>query len=310
VESVNPNPFAPILESRGLVVLDGGLATALEHAGHHLGDELWSARLLRDDPGAIQAIHRRYLEAGADCLTTASYQASFPGFASAGMSRPEAVALLVRSTELARGAVGSLSSNALVAASVGPYAAYLADGSEYTGRYDATRSELETFHRARWEVLARSGPDLMACETIPNGSEVEVLLDILADDRRQWAWFSFCCGDGESLWDGTPVEQVAAACDGRERVAAVGVNCTAPQHVPALVSRIRSVTDLPIIVYANSGERYLATSRTWQGADEPWLASIDESIRAGATILGGCCRVGPDRIAELRAAVDRGDWSS
>ena len=184
--SLTRNPFGPFLDAHGLVVLDGGLATALEGEGHALADELWSARLLRDDPGAITSIHGRYLEAGADCLTTASYQASFPGFAANGIDRSEATDLLLRSTRLARLAVqsheGNDGPNALVAASIGPYAAYLADGSEYTGRYEATRSEIEAFHRERWDVLATSSPDLMACETIPNGLEAGALLDILADE--------------------------------------------------------------------------------------------------------------------------------
>jgi len=313
VESLSRNPFGPLLEAQGLVVLDGGLATALEGEGYSLADDLWSARLLRDDPDAIVSIHRRYLEAGADCLTTASYQASFGGFAATGLGRAEATELLLRSTGLARTAVESFAREgpkALVAASIGPYAACLADGSEYTGQYAATQSEIESFHRERWDVLTTSSPDLMACETIPNGVEARTLLDILADDGRCWAWFSFCCGDEGHLWDGTPIERVAEACDGGDRVAAVGVNCTAPHLVPALVQRIRSVTDLPIIVYPNSGERYVASSRTWRGNDESWMAALDESILAGATIVGGCCRIGPDRIAELRAAVDRGDWSA
>lgn len=314
MEPLSGNPFNAALESRGLAVLDGGLATALETLGHSLADELWSARLLRDDPDAIEGVHRQYLEAGADCVTTASYQASYEGFEAVGMDRAEATTMLLRSTALAEQAVEAYDSGdrprPLVAASIGPYAAFLADGSEYTGCYEVGRSKIDAFHRERWDILARTEPDLMACETIPNGVEARVLLRILADDDRFWAWLSFCCGDGGHLWDGTPIEHVAAACDETSRVAAVGVNCTAPHLVPELVSRIRTSTDLPIIVYPNSGEQYDATTRSWLGTDEPWMTAIDTSIQAGATIVGGCCRIGPDRIAELRARVDRGDWSA
>mgnify|MGYP000851898143 FL=1 len=313
MESLSRNPFGPFLEASGLAVLDGGLATALEARGHSLADELWSARLLQDDPEAIAFAHRSYLEAGADCLTTSSYQASYGGFAAAGIERAEATALLLRSTELARRTVEAREpgtrSTPLVAASIGPYAAYLADGSEYTGRYEASLAEIDAFHRERWETLATSTPDLMACETIPNETEAEALLNVLSGDDRHWAWFSFCCRDGGHLWDGTPIEQVATACDQVARVAAVGVNCTAPRLVPELVERLRSVTDLPIIVYPNSGERYEATTRSWHGTDEAWMASVEASIQAGANIVGGCCRIGPREIAELRQRVDRGDWS-
>ena len=200
MELLSGNPFTASLESRGLAVLDGGLATALETLGRSLADELWSARLLRDDPDAIEGVHLQYLKAGTDCITTASYQASYEGLAAAGMDRAEATALLLRSTALARKAVEAYESGdrprTLVAASIGPYAAFLADGSEYTGRYEAGRSKIDSFHRDRWDVLAGTGPDLMACETIPNGVEARVLMQILADDDRFWAWFSFCCGDG------------------------------------------------------------------------------------------------------------------
>lgn len=307
-------PFVPILEARGLVVLDGGLATALEDQGYLLADELWSSRLLRDDPEAIAMAHRRYLDAGADCITTASYQASCAGFAAAGIGRDEATSLLTRSTELARKAIEeekpSAALSPMVAASIGPYAAFLADGSEYNGRYEADPGAIEAFHQDRWTTLAGSDPDIMACETIPNGMEVELLLDILEADGQRWAWLSFCCGDGGHLWDGTPIEEVAALCDRASRVAAVGVNCTAPHLVPSLIHKIRSTTDLPIIVYPNSGERYDAATRSWRGFGEPWMTAIKASIRAGASIVGGCCRIGPDRIRELREWVDSEEWKA
>lgn len=311
MESLSRNPFGPVLDRAGWVVLDGGLATALEADGHSLADELWSARLLHEEPEAIRRVHDRYLAAGADCVTTASYQASFPGYAAAGLSRPAAESCLLRSTEIARLAVAAhRSPRPLVAASIGPFAAHLADGSEYTGRYDAPLAEIESFHRERWEILASSRPDLMACETIPNGDEARVLLDVLESDGSSWAWLSFCCGDGARLWDGTPIEEVASACDGAPRVAAVGVNCTAPRFVPELVARIRAVTELPVIAYPNSGERYEVSTRSWTGTDDAWMTAIEGAIDAGAVIVGGCCRIGPAEIAELRRRVDRGDWSS
>ncbi len=311
---MSSDPFVRILEARGLVVLDGGLATALEDQGHVLADELWSSRLLRDDPEAISMAHTRYLDVGADCITTASYQASCAGFATAGIGRDEATSLLARSTELAREAIDkrkpSSTLSPIVAASIGPYAAFLADGSEYTGRYEADAGAIKAFHQDRWTVLADSGPDIMACETIPNGMEAELILDILEADCQSWAWLSFCCGDGGHLWDGTPIEEVATLCDRASRVAAVGVNCTAPRLVPSLIHKIRSTTDLPIIVYPNSGEDYDAANRSWRGSGESWMNAIKASIRAGATIVGGCCRIGPDRIQRLRDWVDSEEWKA
>ena len=232
------NPFAPHLERFGFVVLDGGLATALEREGHDLRDELWSARLLLDDPAAIEEVHGAYLRAGADCITTGAYQATVSGLEGRGVSRADAVAALRRSTELAvsavramrptdgRGEAGALTP--LVAASVGPYGAWLADGSEYDGRYGRSVDELADFHRERFAVLASSGADVLACETIPSATETEALLDLLGETPNCWAWFAFTCADDRMIRDGTPIEDVIDACAERERVAAVGLNCTEP----------------------------------------------------------------------------------
>lgn len=317
------SPFAHFFEEMGLVVLDGGLATALEERGHRLDSKLWSAKLLLDDPGAIRAVHGAYLRAGADCITTASYQASFRGFAEAGLSEADAVALLRRSSELALQERDAFGPRPLVAASVGPFGAYLADGSEYDGRYGVPAARLDLFHRRRFGLLASSGVDLIACETLPSGREAGVLLDILDDaPDGTWAWLSFSCRDGARLHDGTPIEEVVESASGRRGVAAVGVNCTAPAHVPELISRARAVTDLPLVAYPNSGERYDPRTGSWASPPsvgparssagsarphEPWLSSVLAAIDAGASVVGGCCRVGPDAIAELRRSLGRGD---
>ena len=302
------NPLTPFPDARGFAVLDGGLATALEERGHRLDTSLWSARLLLDAPDEIGAGHRAYLEAGADCITTASYQASFPGLEAAGLGDAEAEACLVRSVHLALDARDDFASERgglrpLVAASVGPYGAYLADGSEYRGRYGVGRGELDHFHRRRFELLAASGADLIACETLPSAAEAEVLLGILDDVPGVWAWMSFACADASRLADGTPFVDAVGACSTHERVAAVGVNCTHPRFVAALLERAAEVTTLPLIAYPNSGEKYDATSRRWSGDAEPsrWLEGVETWLAAGARVIGGCCRVGPSDIRHLRA---------
>ncbi|MDX1493622.1 MAG: homocysteine S-methyltransferase [Longimicrobiales bacterium] len=310
---MSANPFTPFLEARGVVVLDGGSATALEARGHELDGRLWSASLLQTAPDAIVDVHRGFLEAGADCVISVSYQASFPGLLEAGLDDAGAEALLVRSSELALAARDSFVADdpervrPLVAASVGPYGAYLADGSEYDGRYAVDDAELKAFHRRRLHLLSGTGVDLLACETIPSGREARVLLELLAERPDDVpAWLSFSCRDGARLRDGTPVEEVARACRDAPRVAAVGLNCTAPRHVSELVRRIRSAWDGPVVAYPNSGELYDATSGSWSegvaggATDDAWLSSVLSAREAGAEILGGCCRVGPADIAELR----------
>ena len=316
----NASPFAPHLERFGFVVLDGGLATAMQREGHDLRDELWSARLLNDDPSAIEDVHGAYLRAGADCITTSAYQATVSGLEGRGVSRDDAVAALRRSTELALSAVrsgratdgpgGADALTPLVAASVGPYGAWLADGSEYDGRYGRSVDELADFHRERFAVLANSGADVLACETIPSATETEALLDLLEETPDCWAWFSFTCADDRVIRDGTPIEDVIDACVERARVAAVGLNCTEPRWAGPLVERIRARTELPIIVYPNSGEIYDGQTKSWSSGSGStgWMAGLRAAWMAGARIIGGCCRIGPDEIRELRSRVASGDF--
>jgi len=306
------DPLGPLLAGGGTVVIDGGLATEIEATGHDLADRLWSARLLADEPEAIAAAHLAYFRAGARVAITASYQATFEGFAARGIERAAAAELLRRSVVLADGArtrfreemaprdAGPL----LVAASVGPYGAHLANGAEYRGRYGLGRAALRDFHRDRLRVLWDAGPDLLACETIPDMAEIEGLACLL-DEVGAVGWLAMTCRDGRSLADGTAVEEAAAIADASAGFLAVGVNCTAPEHVTELVTRIRAATAKPIVVYPNSGEGWDATARRWTPApgvtvDGP---TARRWVAAGARLVGGCCRVGPDRIAELAGAL-------
>ena len=253
-------------------------------------------------------MHRAYLEAGADCIITASYQATPQGFAEAGFTEPEALRLLDRSVRLGldardafwTGAAREARPRPRVAASVGPYGAYLADGSEYTGDYDLDEAALAAFHRLRLHRLAESEADLLALETLPSLPEVRALAGLLAETDA-WAWFSFSCRDGGHLRDGSVVEDAALAVADTPRVAAIGVNCTHPRHVPELVSRIGAVTDRPVLAYPNSGEAYRSETKSWSGRGTAgWTDGARSWVEAGASIVGGCCRVGPDAIGALR----------
>jgi homocysteine S-methyltransferase len=306
------NPLERLLEAQGFVVLDGGLATALESAGHLLDSALWSARLLLDAPEAVAEAHLAYLEAGADVITTASYQASFEGFADAGLGAREAESLLRRSVDLAlraKAAFWGREANRpgrfepLIAASAGPYGAFLADGSEYDGRYGVSRRVLVDFHRRRLEVLASTPADLIAFETIPSLEEAEVIAGLLAEAPHAWAWVTFSCRDARRLWDGSPVVEGVRALRATPNLAGVGVNCTAPRHVSGLIAEVRAATAAPLLAYPNSGETYDAVAHAWVGtpAGAEWLAGARSWFDAGARVIGGCCRVGPGTIRKLRA---------
>ncbi len=292
-----------------VLLLDGGLATELERRGHDLSDDLWSARLLLDRPDEIVATHRSYFAAGARVATTSSYQASFEGFARRGCSIDEAADLMRRSVRLARDAADAAQADdgvrRWVAASVGPYGAVLADGSEYSGDYGLSDAGLRDFHGPRTEVLATSGADLLAIETIPSEQEASVLLQVLDEMPEGTAgWLSVTCADAATSRRGDDVDRVFALARGHDRVVAVGVNCTAPQHVEELVLRAVAASGKPAVAYPNSGESWDGATRTWGGDG----ARVDPAaaarwVAAGARYVGGCCRVGATDIARLAATL-------
>jgi homocysteine S-methyltransferase len=309
------NPIQPYLDSRGVLVLDGGLASELERAGFDLDDPLWSAKMLLESPEAVSDVHRSYLEVGADCIISASYQATIEGFRVRGLSVAAAEEAIRKSVQLAIDARDAFWADEgetgdrlrpLVAASVGPYGAYLADGSEFTGVYGLDEQSLLDFHRRRWKILASTEADLLACETIPSLREARALARLLTETPGRWAWFSFSCRDGEHISDGTPIVDCVRALAAVPRVAAIGVNCTAPIFIPSLVENIHSVTGSPIVVYPNSGEGWDADNKCWIGTADPvhFAAAGVLWRNAGARLIGGCCRTGPEDIRQLREALD------
>lgn len=308
------NPLLPILAEQGVVVLDGGLATALEARGCDLADDLWSAKILLEEPDLIREVHLDYLRAGADCITSSSYQATLPGFRNRGLDEETGRALLDLSLRLAFDAKESFWEDEvnrrgrlepLVAASIGPYGAFLADGSEYTGGYGISDSELYAFHHGRWEALAGRGADLMACETLPGQQEAEILLQLLEETPGQWGWISFSCKDGRHLSDGGLLRDAARVCDTGAGVAAVGINCTAPEFIGSLIEEARKGTDKPVLVYPNSGEKYDARRKRWHSCPTsyPWEETAVAWVRSGASGVGGCCRVGSDGIRRIRRSL-------
>ena len=303
-----PTPTA-IPAAGAVVIIDGGLATELEAQGHDLTDRLWSARLLLTDPGAIEAAHLAYFRAGAEVATTASYQASIEGFGAAGLDRAAALALVASSVELAgrardryREETGS-ERRLIVAGSVGPYGAMLADGSEYRGDYDPGPAALADFHRPRIEALVEAGVDLLAFETVPTVREAEVLVRLL-DDVDVPAWLSYSCRDGATTSAGEPIADAMVIGD-HPRIVAIGVNCTAPRHLPALLTAARAATDRPLIAYPNGGDRWDPAERRWvadEGGDyDP--AEVASWVGLGATWLGGCCGTRPVEITALAGAL-------
>ncbi len=302
------NPLESFLTRQGFVMLDGALATELERRGADLDDDLWSAKILITAPEMINEVSYSYLLAGADIIATATYQASFEGFEKAGIDRSQAASLMQLSVDLAvltRETFWSEQDNRrfrlrpLVAASIGPYGACLADGSEYHGNYGLNKQQLIDFHRPRMAELAHSDADIMAFETIPSMLEAEALIELLEEFPACKAWLSFSCKDETHVCHGEPFAECAALADQAEQIIAVGINCSAPGHVTALLETAGAVKK-PLMAYPNSGEVWIASEHRWTGESCDAIEAI-QLYDAGARMIGGCCRTRPDDIARMRA---------
>jgi len=313
------DPIGERLRARSVLILDGALATELERHGADLSDPLWSAKCLLEQPELIRKVHLDYFRAGAEVATTATYQATFEGFARRGIEHEDAARLMLEAVSLAREArdefCASLSPGVrtpsahsprpLIAASVGPYGAMRADGSEYRGHYGRSDRELAEFHRPRLEVLARSGADVLAFETLPCLQEALVLAGLLEEHPGMTAWLSFSCRDGAHNSQGEEIGSCARALRDCPQIAAIGVNCTAPEHLPELLARMREHTARPLVAYPNSGQRYDPQAKCWSGqAAHVSIAQAGEWIAAGARLVGGCCGTTPEDVQALSRAFD------
>jgi homocysteine S-methyltransferase len=299
--------FIALLNRNRPLLLDGGLATQLEAQGCDIGSELWSASLLSSNPAAVVAAHRAYLNAGAECIATASYQASRESYASHGFSHDEADALMLSSVALAKRARDEAHSNAAIAASLGPYGAMLHDGSEYTGDYGVSSDVLRKFHAPRLQLFDVAGADVIALETIPSLREAEVLVD-LTRALNTPVWISFSCCDDRHICDGSKLTDAAELFAAHPTVIAVGINCTPPQFAPDLIRGLcASAPGKHALAYPNSGESYNASDNSWSGTVTPGdcATAAIEWIDVGAKIVGGCCRMGPEHIQAMATAIAR-----
>ena len=306
--------FKDLLDKQEIIILDGALGTELESRGYDVSGKLWSAQYLLDKPQIIQDVHESYVRVGSDIITTSSYQASILAFVEAGLTPEKAYDLLKETVYLAQKAIKNvwqaLSQEEqkqrpypLVAGSVGPYAAYLADGSEYTGDYQLSEEEFRDFHRPRIQALLEAGSDLLAIETIPNGAEAAALLRLLAEEFPQAeAYLSFVAQSENAISDGTKIEELGNLAQESPQALAVGFNCTAPHLIAPLLDRLGQVCNKPFLTYPNSGETYNGLTKTWHDDPEQERSLLENSKlwqEQGVRLFGGCCRTRPEDIAQL-----------
>lgn len=297
-----------LLNETPYLLLDGALATELEARGYQINDALWSAKLLYEQPEAIREVHLDYFRAGARCAITASYQATPQGFATRGFSETESLALIKRSVTLALEARQQWQTEnpqapaVLVAGSVGPYGAWLADGSEYRGDYQLSPEEFKAFHRPRIQALVEAGIDILACETLPSGAEIAALVELLSEYPNIQAWISVTLRDTQHLSDGTPLIEIAKLIEISPQIVALGINCIPLVDTTAALKHLQRISQLPLVVYPNSGEDYDPMTKQWRthcSHGNKLEDYLDSWLKSGARLVGGCCRTGPEDIARL-----------
>lgn len=317
---LSSSPNTPLL-------IDGALATYLEHLGADISGSLWSASILLSQPDLIQKTHLDYYRARANIAITASYQASIPGLVKhLGLSEGDAKDVVSKSVELAIEAreeyvqekleescersvnAESMREDLFVAGSVGPYGAFLSDGSEYRGDYSIAHDAMKDFHRGRIQALVGAGVDVLACETIPSKSETEALLDLIRSEFKEMeAWFTFTLRDAEHIADGTSLSEIAALFDNAEQVVGLGFNCVPDDLALAALKNLKPLVKRgTLVVYPNSGEQWNAKAREWEGSRTEGEGLASKTVQweeAGAGMIGGCCRTTPEDIKTMEEAL-------
>ena len=310
----NNNPIKTLLEQKKHIVIDGALASELQRRGCDLNDSLWSAKVLIEQPELIQQVHYDYFKAGADCAITASYQATPMGFAQKGIELEESIKLIKTSVKLAQQAKMQYLNDIkqdkalLIAGSVGPYGAYLANGSEYTGDYQLSESEFIAFHKDRVTALIDAGVDILACETMPSFLEIKALVKLIQQFPMVNCWFSLTLKDQQHISDGTPLTEVIEYLNSIEQIVSVGINCIALEKVTPALEVLSKLTSKPLIVYPNSGEQYDPTTKQWHKNHDhncTFANQLDVWINLGAKLIGGCCQTTPDDIVEIHQLLNK-----
>jgi len=310
------NSIEKILKDFPFIILDGGFATELEKKGFDLKDRLWSAKIIAEAPLAVKEVHLSYLNAGADCIISSSYQATVPGFVSAGYSRKEAVELIGRSVKIAIESIKAFNDlepdtvkrpRPFLAASAGCYGAFLADGSEYRGDYHLELEGYKNFHKERVDILAEAGAGIIAFETFPSMEEAAAVAELMDEYNDLEYWIVFTVRDFETTSHGDSFKDCIKMLQGKKNLIAAGINCSPPELISPILDSLDPELKRNFAVYPNSGEHYHTDCSCWD--DDPsasdYYSYAGEWHKKGAVIIGGCCRTGPSDISKIKSYRDR-----
>jgi homocysteine S-methyltransferase len=300
------NRFRQRLADPRPILLDGAMGTELEHRGVDTSTPIWSALALLEAPRLIEQIHREYLEAGAEIITTNTFRTHRRNLERVGMGE-EAGRLTALAVAIAQAAVRSYrvenakrSPNpaegrvAFVAGGISP----LEDS--YTMAPLPRRVYLHE-HAEMAGNLAAAGVDLLLLETMKEIAESEAAAEAAAGTKLPFGVSFICKLDGR-LFSGESLAEAVRAIEPHGPVF-VGVNCTAAPSIGVALAELRAATKLPISVYANPShtEDYQHWGESEAAEPATYARLAVEWLQGGAHLVGGCCGTTPEHIAHLAA---------
>jgi len=299
------------IDLRLLHVLDGSMGSSIGELGYDLkSTPAWSSGANITNPDIVIKAHTDFIDAGADIILTNTYQANIKRL-SEKLGVEEATKFVTKGVELANKAVEISKKGVFVVGSIGPYATYLGNASEYNGSYmndeKFNKELIKENYVTQAKALYDAGIRVFAFETIPSLTEAiyakEVLESINCD-----GWISVICKNGSDLVNGDKFSDFVKAIVDSKHVKAVGINCTSPEYIKDLLkSGLPFLKNKGYVVYPNSGEKYDDEIKEFYGNVRIWkiIEELEDWIQLGVRITGGCCRVKNEDIRKIAEEVNK-----
>jgi S-methylmethionine-dependent homocysteine/selenocysteine methylase len=290
------------MNDRAITLLDGGMGQELLRHSEAAPTPLWSAQVMIDRPELVHRAHLDYLRAGADVITVNTYSATRSRLDRAGRGGDfeSLQRLACELTVSARAESGR--TEARIAGCLSPH------GWSYRPELAPPYDELWP-HYAEAAAIQAPYVDVMICETMGSIEEGRAAVRGAAEVGVPiWLAWSVRDDDGTRLRSGEPVIDAIDAIDGFERVDAVLLNCSIPEAITTAFPAL-SEARVPFGAYANGFDHIVDGYQLDSVVSEldaredldpaTYLGIVSGWVDAGATIVGGCCEIGPDHIALL-----------
>jgi homocysteine S-methyltransferase len=286
-------------------LLDGSLSYPLEKQGYNLNKKLWTGDALINDPNVIKKVHKDYLIAGVDFISTSTYQISYNVLEAMDYSLNEIKDVFKRSVNLVEQAIQetNIKREIKIVGSYGPYGASLSNGSEYTGKYDTSDNIIMDYHIKNMNIIKELDIDIILYETIPCLREIEILSKLVEEYKKE-VWVSFTCNKDLEFRDGSSIIKACKILSSIEVISTIGINCFSPLLAEKAIKKLKDNSNKKILIYPNSGEIYNNKDKDWYGEKYFDRSMIKKWLALSPDIIGGCCRVGFEDIKNMRKEIN------